>query len=160
MSLNKFTEDSIKNYLNVGCNKLNTLNLKLNGNPITSGYYIPTITVQETGNFTNSIVRYTIIENIMTLNVVSLFQSGSSSNAFSFNISIPPGYELDNTISPNVYSNSSTLTPSISGTPCLGINSYPSGNTISILMKNFSIAYPSGTFCNLNSVICCSIKNL
>lgn len=160
MSLNKFTEDSIKNYLNVGCNKLNTLNLKLNGNPITSGYYIPTITVQETGNFTNSIVRYTIIENIMTLNVVSLFQTGSSSNAFSFNISIPSGYELDNIISPNVYSNSSTLTPSISGTPCLGINAYPSGNTISILMKNFSIAYPSGTFCNLNSVICCSIKNL
>jgi len=160
MSLNKFTEDSIKNYLNIGCNILNTSNLKLNGNPITSGYYIPTITVEESGTFTNSIVRYIIIDNIMTLNLVSLFQSGSSSNVFSFNINIPAGYELDNTISPNVFSNVSTLTPSISGTPMVGINSYPVGNTISLLMKNFSIAYPSGTFCNLNSIICCSIKNL
>ena len=74
MSLNKLSSSlEIKDYLKIGCSELNTNNLKLNNNPIISGYYIPTITAVESGSFTNSICRYTIIDKIMILSLVSLF---------------------------------------------------------------------------------------
>ena len=161
MSLNKFSSaDDIKEYLKIGCAELNTNNLKLNNNPIISGYYIPTITSQDSGSFTNTICRYTIIDKIMTLSLVSLFETASSSNSYSFDISIPTGYELDNTISPNVFSGVASLTPSTSGTPMVVVNIYPAGSMVYILMKNFSTAFPTSTFCNLNAVLTCSIKNL
>jgi len=158
MSLNKFSSSEIKSYLKIGCSELNTTNLKLNGNPITSGYYIPTITAQEGGTFTNAICRYTIIDKIMTLSLVGLFETGSSSNSYSFDISIPSGYELDNTVNPNVFSGVATLTPAITGNPMVGVNTYPAGNQVFILMKNYSTAFPASTFCNLNAVLTCSIN--
>jgi len=160
MSLNKFSSTEIKPYLKVGCSELNTNLLKLNGNPIKSGYYIPNITVQEGGNFTNTICRYTIIDKIMTLSLVGLFETGSSSSAYSFDVSIPSGYELDNTIDPNVFSGVATLTPAITGVAMVSVNVYPAGNNVFILMKNFSTAFPASTFCNLNAVLTCSIKHL
>lgn len=164
MSLNKFTSSSeIKDYLKIGCSELNTQNLKLNGNPVISGYYIPRVNAVGGGNFTNINCRYTIIGNIMTLSLVALYETTSSSNAYQFNFEIPNGfgYKLDNTLTPNVFSCLATLTPAITGTPMLGINAYPAGlYNVTFLMKNFSTDYPVGTFCNLNATITCSIKNL
>jgi len=160
MSLNKFTDNIIKPYLSIGCNKVNSNEIKIDGNPIISGYYTPTISVSAGGNFTNTICRYTIISNIMTLSLYSLYETGLASNAFYFDISIPSGYELDNSISPNVFSATGNITPSTSGVPMLTVNCYPAGNNVVLLMKNYSTDFPAGSFCNINCNMTCSIKNL
>lgn len=118
MSLNKLSNDTIKPYLSLGCDKVNCNELKVNGTPyvpyvppvipvIQSGTYIPTtldlgVTVISavTKNF-----KYTYVNGLCTIYAQLGFDTGSNQigSALVLFFSIPTGMNITSTINNQGY---------------------------------------------------------
>ena len=96
MSLNKLSNDTIKDYLSLGCNKINCNELKVAGKNIISAVYTPTISSPE-GSIANSQASYTLVGSIMTLTFQCGFTSLAPLTQCGFSVSVPLTYLVNQT---------------------------------------------------------------
>jgi len=142
MSLNKFTESSIKPYLKIGANELKCNTLEVNGVPynpsipptIQSGFYVPSIL--DLGVVPVSIVsknfRYTYVNGVCNVACQLNFDTGSNviGTALVIFFSIPAGMTI---VSPSNMNNIGYISTNGAGGKPLYVTNSP------------SIIAPSGT---------------
>ena len=138
MSLNKLASDTIKDYLSIGCNKINCNELKVAGKNIISAVYLTNITCPE-GSITNSQASYVLVGSIMTLSFQCGFSNLASINQAVFSIMIPNTYSI-NQLNPVI-----GITTLSNTNATLAQSTSSSSNTISLSMVSPDL-FVAGTY--------------
>lgn len=125
MSLNKFTDSTIKSYLNIGANTVNCLNLQINGTtvyPSNSSYDNATITASS-GTISNATVYITTNRNVMTMNVRAVLTTLTDITSVFIDVNLPLLISADITKEANCIGNITGPTSSLTSKQCILQNS-------------------------------------
>lgn len=162
MSLNKFTDTVIKNYLHIGCDDINCNDIKcssleINGRDIVpsedftdSSSYTPTLSV------TGSVIGiysayYTYNKNVMTISCNLELKTNITSGVQTLTLSLPPNYtvklNLERYPASGSMSNYATTAYTVGDT-----FTFTNNNVITCDFRSNGIQIQSGEYCKISFV--------